>query len=69
MGKTIRRILAVAFLVVGLYALSWIGTVGIVKLITMCFGWSFSWAWATGIWLVICILKSIFSNDTTIKTK
>lgn len=27
----------------------------------MCFGWEFSWAIATGIWLIICILKSIFN--------
>lgn len=44
-----------------LYALSWIVTVGIVKLITMCFGWTFSWGMATGVWLIIIILKSIFN--------
>ena len=44
-----------------LYALSWIVTVGIVKLITLCFGWTFSWGMATGVWLIIIILKSIFN--------
>ena len=48
-------------LLVVLYGISWIVTCGIIKLITMCFGWKFSWASATGIWLIICILKSIFS--------
>ena len=43
------------------YGISWIVTCGIIKLITMCFGWKFSWAIATGIWLIICILKSIFN--------
>lgn len=43
------------------YGISWIATCGIIKLITMCFGWEFSWAVATGIWLIICILKSIFN--------
>ena len=43
------------------YGISWIATCGIIKLITMCFGWKFSWAIATGIWLIICILKSIFN--------
>ena len=43
------------------YGISWIVTCGIIKLITMCFGWEFSWAVATGIWLIICILKSIFN--------
>lgn len=44
-----------------LYGISWIVTCGIIKLITMCFGLEFSWAIATGIWLIICILKSIFN--------
>ena len=43
------------------YGISWIVTCGIIKLITMCFGWEFSLAIATGIWLIICILKSIFN--------
>lgn len=42
------------------YGLSWIVTCGIIKLITMCFGLTFKWSIATGIWLVICILKSNF---------
>lgn len=54
-----------AFIV--LAAVSWIATCGIIKLITLCFGWTFSWAWATGIWLVMFLLKSIFSNTTTVK--
>lgn len=47
--------------------ISWIATCGIIKLITMCFGWEFSWAIATGIWLIICIMKSIF--NVTINNK
>lgn len=42
------------------YGISWIATCGLIKLITMCFGLNFSWTIATGIWLIICILKSIF---------
>ena len=41
--------------------LSWITTCGIIKLITMCFGLTFKWSIATGIWLIICILRSIFN--------
>ena len=52
---------AVVALIVFFYALSWIITVGIIKLITMCFGWTFSWGIATGVWLIIIILKSIFN--------
>ena len=43
-----------------LYALSWIVTVGIVKLITMCFGWTFSWGMATGVWLILMLAKWVF---------
>ena len=62
---------AVALVVIGIlafvYGLSWIVTCGIIKLITMCFGWTFKWSIATGIWLIICILKSIF--NVTVKNK
>lgn len=43
------------------YGLSWIATCGIIKLITMCFGLTFKWSIATGIWLIIFILRSIFN--------
>ncbi len=52
---------------IALAAISWIATCGIIKLITLCFGWTFSWAWATGIWLVMFLLKNIFSHTTTVK--
>lgn len=55
----ITAIVVIGLLVV-LYGISWIATCGIIKLITMCFGWDFSWAIATGIWLIILILKNIF---------
>ena len=55
----------VIFLVLG--AISWIITCGIFYLITLCFGLEFSWLTATGVWLVIILLKSIF--NTTNKNK
>ena len=62
---------AVALVVIGIlafaYGLSWIVTCGIIKLITMCFGWTFKWSIATGIWLVMCLLQSIFK--VTVKNK
>lgn len=45
----------------GFRVISWIVTCGVVKLITLCFGLTFKWSIATGIWLIICILKSIFN--------
>lgn len=56
----IAILVAIAILAV-CYGLSWIVTCGIIKLITMCFGWTFKWSVATGIWLIICLLKGIFS--------
>ena len=40
--------------------LSYLLTAGIIKLITMCFGLTFSWSIATGIWLIMILLKNIF---------
>ena len=57
-------ILAVLFIIF-VYALSWIVTCGLIKLVTLCFGWAFSWAIATGIWIVLVILKSIFCNGSS----
>ena len=42
---------------------SWLITCGIIKLITMCFGLTFSWPVATGIWLIL-ILVSEFLGKT-----
>lgn len=58
---------AVIAFVLFLYAISWLATCGIIKLITMCFGWEFKWAIATGVWLVICVLKTIFKSNVTVK--
>ena len=52
----------VIVVLIACYGLSWIVTCGIIKLITMCFGWTFKWSIATGIWLIICILQSIFKT-------
>ena len=42
------------------YALSWGVTIGIIKLIAMCFSVGFSLPVATGIWLILCLLKLAF---------
>lgn len=39
------------------FGLSWIVTCGVIKLITMCFGLTFKWSIATGIWLILCLLR------------
>lgn len=40
----------------------WIVTCGIVKLITLCFGWTFSWAIATGVWLIMVLIHAVFPS-------
>ena len=62
-----KDILITVLVIVGLVFLEWITTVGIIKLITMCFGWTFKWSVATGIWLIICILQSIFKSNVNVK--
>ena len=62
-----KDILTIVLVIVGLVFLEWIITVGIIKLITMCFGWTFKWSVATGIWLIICILQSIFKSNINVK--
>lgn len=52
---------AIIFILLITFGISWIVTCGIIKLITICFGWNFSWPVATGIWLIIMILKGIFN--------
>lgn len=51
----------ILILLVALIA-SWVLTCGIIFLICLCFGWAFSFAIATGIWLIILLLKGIFSH-------
>ena len=53
--------LAASLLVVMMFGISWFITCGIVYLITLCFNLTFSWSIATGIWLVMCLLRSVFN--------
>lgn len=46
------------------FGVSWIVTCGIIKLITICFGWTFKWSIATGIWLISLLLSSTFKSHS-----
>ena len=59
-------LLTIIFLVVA-FGFSWIVTCGVIKLITMCFGWQFKWSIATGIWLVMCLARTVFKNNSSSK--
>ena len=65
-GTVVGVILMILF-VVGIFAVSWLATCGIIKLVTLCFGWEFSWSIATGIWLLMCLARTVFKNDVTVK--
>ena len=54
-------------LVLLLYALSWLLTCGLFYLICLCFELSFTWAIATGIWLLMILARSVF--NVTVNTK
>lgn len=56
-GTTIGCIAAV-LIFFSLIAISWIATCGIIYLVTLCFGWTFDWLIASGIWLVLCLLSA-----------
>ena len=62
----IIALISIAILI-GLGAISWLITCGIFYLITLCFGLKFSWLTATGVWLIMVLLRSIFS--VTVKNK
>lgn len=49
--------LEIILIVIALLGFSWVVTCGIIKLITMCFGWEFSWGIGTGIWLIFVLLN------------
>lgn len=59
-------LLTIIFLVVA-FGFSWIVTCGVIKLITICFGWKFKWSIATGIWLVMCLARTVFKNNSSSK--
>lgn len=62
MKEIIKTGLFAIFMIAFLYFLSWILTCGVIKLITVCFGWKFKWLIATGIWLIMCVIRSIFQK-------
>lgn len=56
------KIILVILAILAVMAISWALTCGIIKLITLCFGLTFSFAIATGIWLVLFLLGSTFKK-------
>ena len=53
------------FLVLIALVIEWVFTCGIVYLITLCFGLTFSWSVATGIWLISILLYNIVKSSSS----
>lgn len=66
-GKDIIQILIVTGVFLAVMALSWAVTIGIIKLITLCFGWNFSILIATGIWLAMLLIHFCFKSNNSSK--
>lgn len=58
--------LAVIGIYILLWAISFLISAGVMWLICWAFAWSFSWKIVFGIWLVMCLLTSIFKSTTHI---
>lgn len=61
LAATIAATIVMILIFVSCCGLSLIVTCGIVKLITMCFGLTFKWSIAIGIWLILCLLRDSFN--------
>lgn len=65
MKNVVVNILAFVIAIVALIsplALSWLVTCGLVKVVTMCFDYQFTWGLGTGIWVILFIIQSIFTS-------
>lgn len=58
-----RKFVIGLLITAAILALNWGITIGLVKLITICFGWKFSLLVATGIWLVLFLLSDLFRRE------
>lgn len=59
MDKAIAVILY-TLLILGLCLISWAITAGLVWVVCLCFDLTFKWAWATGIWFILILIKCAF---------
>lgn len=61
---TAATIILLSVLILGI---SWIGTCGVIYLVTLCFNWTFKWNIATGIWLILLVVGPILKPRVTVK--
>lgn len=51
-----------AIAILTILAIGWLMTCGIVYLISLCFGFAFTWAIGSGVWLVLLLLGGLFGK-------
>ena len=61
--KVLAILIIISVFILGFVA-SWGITVGMVWLITCCFGWKYNLLTATGVWLIICCVWWIIKGAT-----
>lgn len=64
---TIVGVVAAIVIYLAACAISWICTCGLIKLITLCFGWTFSWRIATGVWLIMFLARIVLNRTVHVK--
>jgi ABC-type transport system involved in multi-copper enzyme maturation permease subunit len=64
MKEPFLKILGIIIIGIFIVLLSWIVTCGFIKLITICFGWTFKWSIATGIWLILLLLEATLKPES-----
>lgn len=57
-----RKIIFSILLVIGLFFVSWGATCLLIKFITWCFGWNFNLLYATGIFVIICLINGFINQ-------
>lgn len=47
---------------IAILAGSWLTTCGLIYIMTLCFGWEFSWSIATGFWVLMILIRTLFNG-------
>lgn len=63
MRKKNDSVLTYILIIVFSLAISWGITAGLIKLISMCFHFQFTFSLATGIWLIMCLIRTVIHKS------
>lgn len=65
--KKVLTWIFIALYVALILGISWIGSCGVIYLVTLCFGWTYKWSVATGIWLILLFVTPLLKPRVTVK--